>query len=265
MKKILFLLVVFFAFPQQGKADIIIFKSGSAKIGVIEEETPDQVKFRVKDVVVGISRKNIEKIEHSTQAENDKLRMKWKEEKEQLEEQRKKREAAEEKFEASQKEKGLVKVDGEWISPGEAEARRQQELSREAQSVQQKQASATQEEAPEELKLPPYWDDLSDEQREVVRENLKRQQKIKVKQVEVTTLGTQTGAKGTVMNGSDAAVARVELEISCFNENGDLIDVQRTTLYSLKPGKNESFYSPLRVPASFIKRVEANVTSVTWR
>jgi hypothetical protein len=264
MRKILILLFVLFVFPRQGYSDVIIFKSGSAKVGIIEEETSAQVKLRVKDVVVGISRTNIEKIEYSTQAENDKLKMKWKEDKERQDEERRKKREAEEKFEAEQKAKGLIKVGGEWISPGEAEARRQQQLQEQVQRQQQAEQKNEEVKPQEQLELPEDFKYLPEEQKNAVLEELKRQQKIQLGQVQLQTLGNQIGAKGAVTNGSDVTASNVVLEIKGLDENGDVVDMKTATVYSVKPGESSSFYMPLRGGAAVIKKAEARVISVSW-
>ncbi len=249
------------------QADVIIFKSGSAKIGIIEEETPTQVKIRVKDIVVGISRSNIEKIEHSTQAENEKLMTKWKEEKEQLDEERKQKREAEDKFEAEQKKQGLIEVDGEWMSPGEAEARRQQQILQQVESKQEQKSAPEETPAAENLDLPENFDDLSDEAKQLVMEDAKRRQQIEVGQVTVFTLsgGTQAGAKGTVTNGSDITAKSITIEIQCFDENGNPLGTRTTTVTTLKPGETGSFNTPLRIPAALIKTTSVRVPEVNWK
>jgi hypothetical protein len=261
----LFGLVAFLIFPSLAHADIIIFKSGSAKVGIVEEENPAQVKFREKDKVATIMRPNIERIEYSTPEENEQLRLKWKEEKQRLEEQRKKRRQAEEKFTAEQKAKGLINMDGQWVSPAEAEARRQQQILQQVQSGEVEASMDEQAGAEEEVEEPEFLGDLDPEQRDLFMEDLKRQQKIKVAQVQIIAIeGVNAAVKGTVTNGSDSTAKNIEIEIECYDENGEMIDAESAVVSALKPGESGSFRTTLGVEAEFIKQTKARVINAQW-
>jgi hypothetical protein len=257
-------LVLVFLFSSAASADIIIFKSGSAKIGIIEEETATHITIREKDKVATISKANIERVEYSDAEENEKLRMKWKEEKERLEEQRKKAREAEEKFEADQKAKGLLNVDGKWISVGEAEARRQEQIRQEVQQ-QNQSAAGTEPETSEEFEIPEYVEDLPEDKKELVLEELKRQQEIEVLNVQVVQLGgDQVQVKGTVINKSDTVAKAVELEIESFDEQGEVLELESARVSFLRPGESGSFTAPLKTSAELVKNASVRILSVRW-
>lgn len=267
MRMIMILLAGLFVLSTRANGDIIIFKNGSAKVGVIvEEEKPTQVTFREKEKVITVVRTNIERIEYSTPEENEKLRLKWKEEKQRLEEQRKKKREAEEKFEAAQKAKGFVQVNGEWISPGEAEARRQQEIRRQVENQKTEAGTEQQPEASEEIELPEILDEIDPDQKELFIENLKRQQKVQVSGVQVVALGSSEAAvKGTVVNGSELTAGNIQVEVECFDENGDSLGIESARVSLLRPGESGSFSTPFGVPLESIKETKAQVTSVRWQ
>lgn len=120
------------------RADVIVFKSGLRKVGLIESETPETIRFRTRLGTTGISRDFIAQIERGTPEENAALQRYWAEEaqaaaanRERQAELRRAREQEQQAFEEVQRAKGLVKFDDEWLTPHEAELRlrrRQQEL-----------------------------------------------------------------------------------------------------------------------------------------
>ena len=265
IRTILTVLVIILGSPTLAAADIIIFKSGSAKIGIVEEENSRQVTIRDKDRVVTIMRANIEKIEYSTEEENRQLRFKWEEEKRRLAEKRKEREEAQKKFEAEQKAKGLIEVDGKWLSVGEAEARRQQQIQQQVQRQRQQAAAEKETEATEEIELPEYADDLTEEQKALLREDLKRREKITVGKIQMVDLGSgRVQLKGMVTNGSDMTANEIALQITFYGEDGQVLDFEDTTVYSVQPGATGSFHAMSSVDAELIKRTEAEILSVNW-
>ena len=130
MRKLMISILVSAVLSPVASGDIIVFKSGVAKRGVIEEETPASVKIRIEDSVLGVSRANIEKIEYATPEENMDLLMQWKEKRELLKEKRMKQKEEEKKFEKEQRDKGFVQVDGKWVSPADAEQMSQEGIQR---------------------------------------------------------------------------------------------------------------------------------------
>ncbi|GAB4334680.1 MAG: hypothetical protein Kow0099_06860 [Candidatus Abyssubacteria bacterium] len=267
MRKIFFVTIaLLFLVPPWAFGDIIVFKSGTAKLGIIEEETPTTVKLRVKDVVVGVARSNIERIEYATPEENRELELKWAQERKEMEEEREKRRAERERQEAEQKAKGMVNVGGEWLTPAQAEAARQQTIRQQIQAQQQQASSkAPAEEAPEE-ELPPEIQRLPEELRNQYLENRRREKEIKVSQIVVESQGLgKSVIRGTVRNGSDAFAASVDLVISVYGEEEVPILSQSAAIRYLGPGKSAALYESVRIGAEFIKRVEVNVQGVRWR
>lgn len=269
LKRVIFLTIVFVSVPVAVLADVVIFKSGVAKEGVIQEETPTTVKIKVKDVVIGISRSNIERIERATPQANQQLEEKWKEEKERLAEERAKKREAEAKLEAEQKTKGLVNVDGKWVSPAEAERMRQDEIRKQAEG---QAASPTTGETPpaaetsEETPAPEILDNLPPELQQQARERLQRQKSIQVSQIQVESRGSdQSALRGTVVNKSDFFAQSVDLEITSYGDTGEVIDLQRVNVANLGPGESKPLNVPIRVDSKLIKRTATNVASVNWR
>jgi hypothetical protein len=269
LKSAIILVIIFVAFPAAATADVIVFKSGTAKVGIIQEETPTTVKIRVKDVVIGVSRTNIERIERATPEKNQQLEEKWKEEKEQLAEERAKRREEAARFEAEQKEKGLVNVDGKWVSPAEAERVKQQATRKqiEAQAAGTAGEAAEKPEESEETPVPEIINELPNEElKKQALEGLERQKKIEVSQIQVKSLGgNQSAFTGTVTNRSDTFAQRVDLEIRNYDDAGEIVDVQTTSVMSLKPGESKALDVPVRLDSSLIKQTKALIVSVEWR
>jgi len=265
MRMIWLLPFILFLLPSTGNADIIIFKSGSAKVGIVEDEKPDEVTFRDHDRIVTIMRSNIEHIEHATEEENENLRAKWKREKQELEEKRRKRMEAEKKFEEGQKAKGLINVDGRWISAGEAERQRQQQIQQQIKN-QQKKVQPKQESEEPEVELPDYFDQLDSAQQEVVLEELKRQKELQVGSLQVSSIKSgEATVKGTVTNGSEMTASSIDIIVQCYGENDELLGAEDAVVVSVRPGESGYFYVPIGVDAQFIKRAEARIVSVRWQ
>jgi hypothetical protein len=265
MRMIWLLPFILLCLPSTGDADIIIFKSGSAKVGIIEDEQPDQVTFRDHDRVVTIMRSNIDRVERVSKEENENLRAKWKREKQEQEEQRRKRIEAEKKFEEEQKAKGLINVNGRWISAGEAEKQRQQQIQQQIKN-QQKNAQAEQESEEPEVELPDYFDQLDSAQQEVVLDELKRQQELQVGSLQVTSIKSgEATVKGTVTNGSEMTASSIDIIVQCYGENDELLGSEDAVVVSVRPGESGYFYVPIGVDAQLIKRTDARIVSVRWQ
>lgn len=267
MKKLALLTVALIALPSAVAADMIFFKSGTAKTGIIEEETPTTVKIRVEDKVVGISRNSIDRIEYATPEENRRLELKWKEEKERLEEERRRKQAEEEKREREQKAKGLVKAGDEWLSPAEVERKEQQrirsEIKRRQAAREQQEAAESAEEEPE---LPDFVQALPEEQQQMYIENLKRMKNIQVGQTRlVSDRPGQTVLSGTVTNRDEAVAGRIDLEIQCYDEAGEVVSADTAKVFSLNPDESDSFLVTVRIDKEFIARTEVRVVNVIWR
>lgn len=110
-------LVVLIGFSSSSRADEIYFKSGYSHTAVIIHETKDSVTFKTNMGLSTVGRDQIDFIEKATPEENQKIQKKWREEQEKLEEARKARREAEQKFEREQIAKGLIKFEGAWMTP----------------------------------------------------------------------------------------------------------------------------------------------------
>ncbi len=268
MKTMLFIMIpVLLLITSTAVADVVVFKSGAAKQGIIEEETPTTVKMRVKDVVVGIMRDNIERIEYATPEENRDLELKWSQERKQLEEEREKRRAERERLDAEQKAKGMVNVGGEWMTPAQVEAARQESVRQQIQVQRQAEADAEEaaEGAPEE-ELPPEFQDMPEELRAANLENLRRQKQIVVSQVLVESQGAgRSVVRGTVINGSNALAGSVTLIIRAYGDAEEPILTDTAKVGSVAPNRSAILYKTIRLSADLIKRVEVNVHNVDWK
>jgi hypothetical protein len=266
MKKLALLTVALVALPSVVAADVIFFKSGTAKTGIVEEETPTTVKIRIEDKVVGISRASIERVEYATPEENERIELKWKEEKERIEEERRLKQAQREKLEMEQKAKGLVKIGDEYLSPAEMERREQQGIRAE---IERQRAARTAEETPEpseEPELPEFVQGLPEEQKQLYIESMKRLKNIEVGQTRVESdRPGQTVLAGTVTNRDEGFAGTIDLEVRCSDEAGEVISVESARVFSLKPGESGSFFVTARVDKEFIKRTDVRVVSAVWR
>ncbi len=264
MKRGVSVLIIMVALSSTAFADIIVFKTGAAKVGIIVEETPTTVKFRVKDSVLGISRENIEKIEYAKPEENEELELKWKDEKEKAEEDRRVRREQQQKFIEEQKAKGLVEIDGKWMTPAEAEAARQENVRQQVQAQQAAQA-AKPPPASEEPELPSFVQNLPPAQREAYLERLKR-----IKMIDVSNVRSQaqsrelTLVKGTVTNKSKNFMRRIDLQIQGFGENDQVLFTETTRVQRIGPDESGAFNVSVRVANDLIKRKEARVVDMVW-
>lgn len=267
MRKLALLTVALVALPSAVAADVIFFKSGTAKTGIVEEETPTTIKIRIEDKVVGISRGSIERIEYATPEENQRLELKWKEERERIEEERKRKQAEQEKREMEQKAKGLVKTGDEWLSPAELERREQQrirtEIERQRAAGQQQEAEESTGEEPE---LPDFVEALPEEERQRYIENMERMKNIQVAQTRVVSERPgQTVLTGTVTNRDEDVAGRIDLEIRCYDEAGEVVSFETAKVFSVNPDESGSFLTTVRVDKEFIARTEVRVVNVLWR
>jgi hypothetical protein len=260
-------MMVFFILPSLSLADVVVFKTGAARKGVIVAETDTTVKLRTKDGVIGTSRSNIEKIEYATAEENEELIRKWDEEKKQQEEERKNRRQELEKFENEQRAKGLVKIGDEWVSPAEAEKRRQEGIRQQIEAAPPKStgAEADTQASTEEEGLPEFFQNLNEEEKQQFIENRQRMEKIEVSDVRLDSVGGATVVKGTIANKGDIAVRRVEFEIIGYNEADEVILSDRGRAGNLEPGDATSLYVPVRVESELVKRTEVRILDVSFR
>ena len=98
-------------------ADEIYFKSGYSETAVVIRETEGSLRFKTEIGLSTISMERIDFIEKATQEENQALLKKWREKELRLKEELEKRRKAEKEFEDRQIAKGLIKFEGEWMTP----------------------------------------------------------------------------------------------------------------------------------------------------
>lgn len=277
MKRIIFFLLTLVFLPSAAIADLLIFKSGSAKEAIIEEETPTSVKIRVKDAVYGIPRHNIERIEYATDEENLDLDLRWREEKRQREEQRTLRQQREEKFEEDQKEKGLVKVGDRWLTKEkkaelDRQKMRQKIEARRARARQQKASTAKAAKAAEEAekieeggesKLPEFFEEMTPQERRRYLDGLK---KIVVSDISVGSLGEGlTALKGRVTNKSRDHAESIFLEILLYGEKGEVFFLRDEELRDLGPNRSRNLFFQLDSDSALINSSKVRVIDVEWR
>ena len=259
MKRLLAVLAALALFSPGVMADIIIFQSGGARKGIIEEETPTSVKMRIKNAVIGFSRDNIERIEYSSSAENSKLDRKWKEEKELQDEKRKQRREDKKRSEKRQRDKGLEKVNGEWISRKqkaeikqdriEAEIRAQEGAdAEEALELERAAVAAEAEKASEENRLPDYL-------KEIVIGKFR---------VEDTGEG-EVVLHGRITNKGKLIAELITLQVGIYDNDGTLISSTVEEISDMGPKKHQKLVLPLDMNSSVIGSTKVTVSEVVWR
>ncbi|MBI5119196.1 hypothetical protein HZA56_22240 [Candidatus Poribacteria bacterium] len=264
MKTLISVLIVLITFSSTTLADIIVFKTGAAKVGIIVEENPTSVRFRVKDSVLGISRENIERIEYAKPEENKELELKWKADKEKADEARKLKREEEQKFIEEQKAKGLVDFGGKWVTPAEAEAARQESVRQQVQAQQAAQAAAKRP-ISEETELPAFVRSLPPDQKQAYMERLKRVGLIEISQVRARPQSRNvTLLTGMVTNKSKDYMRRIDLEIQCIGENDQVLFTDTSRVDRLNPDTSGAFNVSVRIDSSLIKRTQVRVVDLTW-
>lgn len=265
MKRLTFALILLSIFTITASADIIIFKTGSAKEGIIEEETPTTVKLRIREMTVGFSRENIEKIEYATAEENEDLDVKWIEEKELREEERRQRKEAKERFENEQQKKGLTKVGDSWISPAEAEAQRQRIRLQQREAEQAAQAETEQAAPPvEETELPDFVQDMSEEDR---REYLISVSQLRISGIRVEPEGlVRSTLRGTITNSGKYDARSVTIGIESRDDAGEIIISEQFIIRNVKSLETKTFNERLPVNSDILKKnLSVKVISAFFR
>ena len=105
------------ALDSSAAADEIYFKSGYSVTAVVVRETETNIRFKTEMGLSTISMEKIDFVDKAPDEENQSLRKKWREEEVLLEERLEVRRNAQRKFEAEQLSKGLIKYEGEWMTP----------------------------------------------------------------------------------------------------------------------------------------------------
>ncbi len=264
MKKLLLILLSLAFYSSNALADIIIFKSGSDKQGIVDEESPTGVKIRIKNAVIGISWANIERIEYATPEENRLLDQKWRDEQKERDEERKRNRAEREKREKQQRDKGLVKVGDEWVTRDERARRRDEGIRESMQAQEAADAEAAEAEAEAEQEPEPdYLAGLTEEEKRQFKEDIK---KVPVSGVTAVRLGDDSVmVKGRVKNTGEFAASIILLEITIYDKTGEIVVAGAEEITDLGPGQSRGFNFPASVAPGFVGNSKVQVIGVEWR
>lgn len=254
MKRFIMALSVIVLFSSSAAADIIIFRSGSGKEGIIVEETPISVKMRIKKAVIGFSRSNIERIEYASPEENRKLDQKWMEQEKGREEKRKRKREEKERFEKGQREKGLVKAGDQWVTRRQKAELEQEEIrgkieARKAERAAQQRALAAEEEE-------------ETEESEIAKD---------IKKIAVDSIGIKLSAgdvailNGRLTNKGEFTAANIFLEILIYDKEGRPIFSRFEKISSLEPNQSRKLKIPLGIEGRFVGSSKVRVISVLWK
>jgi hypothetical protein len=259
MKRLIAALVALALFSPSVMADIIIFKSGSAREGIIEEETPTSVKMRVKSAVIGFSRDNIERIEHSSSAENRKLDEKWKEQEKAQEEKRRKRREEKRLHEKRQSDKGLEKVGEEWVSRRRKAEIKQEQIESQARALERERA---------EEELERLREDASTLREGETEEDLLARNIAQIVVGKFSVEGTEERGEtlqGRITNKGKLIADIISLQIDFYDHDGKLVGRIEEEIYGLGPKKHQILEVPLDFSSSLIGGTEVRVTNVVLR
>jgi hypothetical protein len=259
MKRLLAVLLALALFSPGVMADIIIFRSGSARKGIIVEETPNSVKLRIRNAVIGFSRDNIERIEYSSASENSKLDQEWKDEEKQKEEKRRQRRAERKRFEKQQADKGLEKVGGQWVSRREKAQIRQKGI--EAEMRAQERAEAEEARELERAAVLAEAELARDENR--LPEYLK---KIIIGKIRIGYSEDENESVLTsrITNSGILVAEVVTLEIKVYDAEGTLLRVYDEEIIEIGPKKHHMFTFTPGLGGNIIDSAEVTVTEVLW-
>ncbi len=110
-------LVIVGACGSRASADEIYFKSGRSITVVVIRDTEKNLRFKTEMGLSTISKEKIDFVDRADSEENRALLKKWRKKELRLQEQLEARREAQKKLEAEQRSKGLVKFEGEWMTP----------------------------------------------------------------------------------------------------------------------------------------------------
>lgn len=255
MKNLVILVLALIAFPSLVFGDTIIFKTGDAKEGIIKEETPTMVRIRVKNITIGIARSQIESIKYGTREENDALKMKWEEKESQLREEQQRRMEKKKEFEATQRARGLKKVDGRWVSPADAKARKAAAKETEVEKTEEIEKEDVEE-------LSEFLSNLSEEERELY---LIDRGKIQVTKKQWTMVADEvTTLTAEVKNMGRSTAQTILLVIRCSDETGGIVYSGEEAIDNLGMGMSTELDIDLPVDKELIQKVDIDVVGVSW-
>jgi hypothetical protein len=261
MKRLIMTLAILVFFNSGVMADIVIFKSGGSKEGIIEEETPSSVKLRIRGAVIGFARSNIEWIEYASDQENAKLDDKWLEEEKEQEEERKRKREEEKKFEKRQLEKGLIKVGDEWVTRRKKAELQQEELRNRIQEQKDEQELAAQEAA-----LAAEEEAEEEEEEEIEENPLTRDiEKISLGKPSVKRVGVDSAVfVSRIKNNGELAAESIYVDIFIYDKEGVLIYADTEEVPDLGGGQSRELNIALDVDPREIGKTEASVMGVVW-
>lgn len=253
MRKLVILVLALIAFPSVAAGDNIIFKSGSAKEGIVEEETPTMVRIRIKNKTIGVALSQIESIEYATSEENDSLKMKWEEKERQLKEEQQRKKEKKKEFERTQRARGLKKVDGRWVSPADAKAKRAPREESEVKEIEEEEDI---------VGLSEFLGNLSEEAREPY---LVDRGKIRVTKKKWVMLATDlTTLTAEVKNMGRSTAETILLVVRCFDETGGIIYSGELAIDGPAQGGSVELDTILQIDTELIQRVDLRVAGVSW-
>ncbi|UCD56918.1 MAG: hypothetical protein JSV16_14010 [Candidatus Hydrogenedentota bacterium] len=256
--------VVLVMLPMSAAADTITFKTGFTKDVIIENETPESIKFRKRNKVVSVSRENIVNVEYATPEENEEIQRQWAREKEQLEEERRKRQQERQRSGEEKKDRDLLKIEDKWVTPEKL-----QEMWEPAAADQP--APRTR----EEIHLPEFVKNLPDELRPKVvekieqmpeagrKEYLETLRQVTVHSVSVWPAGTaRTTLQAVVVNRSEYPAKQVVVGILCLDENGNILYLKTQTLRNVRAKQSKTLTMQIRVNYVFIEDLIVRVVDL---
>jgi hypothetical protein len=268
MKKLLVVLSALAMFSSSATADIVIFRSGGAKEGIIVEETPATVKLRIKNAVVGFSRANIERIERATSEENKRLDRKWKDQAEEEEEKLRLKREEKKLFEEKQSARGLVKDGNQWTTK-RRKAERDKASMRRAVDAQRAAARAgpdTEEEEEPEPEEEKEGDEALEEWEEENNPNARDISKIGVGNFELDqSTDNKMMLVGVITNKSEMMAQSIWVEIVLFNKEEKRIYEDVKVMNNLGEGQSRKLSVMISIPRSLIDRYEVRVRNVALR
>lgn len=259
MKRLIAFVAVFVLFSPPVMADIIIFKSGYAREGIIEEETPTSVKMRIKNATIGFSRDNIEKIEHSSPEDNRKLDEKWKEQEREQEEKRKQKREKKELEDKRMREKGLEQVDGKWVSRREKARIEQERIKAQESALKRQKAEQARQKALNEATTPREGETEADLRARNIAQIVVGKFDIKKTATEEEVL------EGRITNKGKLTAGTVSLRINFYDDKGTLISRTDQQVSELGPNERADVQVPLGYSSGAIGRTEVIVTDVSFR
>lgn len=250
-------------------ADIIVLKTGAEKKGVVVEETENTVTLMTSLGTIGFDKSLIASLQRDSKEENLKLLEQWESQKElkrKKEEERLQqlREIAEEK-----RAKGLVRYEGKWMTPAEAETERKKKA---ASGAELEEEAAPPEEgvAPPEGEVAPTGEEKVEgaagpppkpagpARSDIVVSDLNM--------VEATNKSAGfPRLQGQVINNGTAGATLIRIFVTIYDNQGQVVWVKDVTVNNLKPGETRPITINLNLSKEKIGTYEVNLGQVFWK